>query len=123
MDGHEKRITGVRLRGDEYVNAIQFQLNGEWQTRRGGDGGEKRSMIFEDDEYINQVTVRDGHWIDSITITTNKGQSIKVGGNGGSTRMEGGQNMMLIDLIASTLKVDEEETLKNVRFKWAILDQ
>ena len=39
---------------------------------------------FEEGEYINNMSVRTGCWMDKVAFSTNKGRSFSAGGEGGS---------------------------------------
>lgn len=50
----------------------------------GNGGGDRGSIILRSDEYISSMIIRSGKRIDYLEFKTNKGNSIKGGGTGGS---------------------------------------
>ena len=60
----------------------QIRIN---EVAHGGKGGnDKGSIVLRSDEYISSLTIRSGKRIDHVKFTTNKGNTIEGGGNGGS---------------------------------------
>lgn len=73
-------IKSIGLRGGKYVD--QIQING---NSYGGSGGTKVPTItLSEGEFINKVDIRSGSYIDYLKLTTNKGQTIEIGGGGGN---------------------------------------
>ncbi len=73
-------IKSIGLDTDIYVDKIIIN-----NTGYGGNGGMPRQSIqLRDGEYINKVVVKYGECIDNIEFTTNKGNIVSGGGNGGS---------------------------------------
>jgi hypothetical protein len=82
-DGGDKFDSGfvrtLSLRAADEVDAIIVNDN-----RHGGDGGyESDTLVFDEDEYINYVSIRSGSRVDSLQFGTNKGRQIGGGGDGG----------------------------------------
>lgn len=72
-------IKEVGLRSDKQID--QIQINNIPHGRNGGH--DRGSMIMSGDEYINKVELRHGQYIDKLKLTTNKGNTVEGGGNGG----------------------------------------
>ncbi len=76
----QRGIETVAIRHGSYVDAII--INGE---QFGGNGGELSDTItLASNEYISRMEIRQGKYIDYLEITTNLGQQITGGGNGGN---------------------------------------
>jgi len=55
--------------------------------------------VLEQDEFIVEISGRCGNWVDHLTIKTNKGKVLSVGGNGGSEKfniMPQGQSHQIV---------------------------
>src|SRR5262245_29188065 len=87
------RIAEVRVHSGRYIDAIQVvytqedrgrcfgQRAGDWH---GGTGGSNQSSFRLDcDEYVVRVAGNYGEFVDSLSVETNKGRSMKWGGGGG----------------------------------------
>eukprot|EP01084_Bolivina_argentea_P223181 377644_1 len=79
--GTNKKITGVQLCGGQYVDAVRFKVNDEWQSKHGGDDGSGKTLLLSSDEFITKVTLNPGAWINKTTFTTSKERDISVGGD------------------------------------------
>jgi len=76
----QRGIDTLAIRHGSYVDAII--INGK---QFGGNGGQLSNTItLASNEYISRVEVRQGNYIDHLEITTNLGQQITGGGNGGN---------------------------------------
>jgi len=76
----QRGIETLAIRHGSYVDAII--IDGQ---QFGGNGGELSNTItFASNEYISRMEIRQGSYIDYIEITTNLGQQITGGGNGGN---------------------------------------
>ncbi len=73
-------VKSLGLRTGLYVDAIL--LNGELYGGRGGE--QSRMFDLEKDEYITEVVIRSGKWMDYLSLTTNKGNKVSGGGGGGN---------------------------------------
>lgn len=72
-------IETISIKHGKYVDAIV--INGK---SYGGTGGvQTETLKFDSDEFIEEMHVRHGQYVDYLYIKTNKGRSIKGGGNGG----------------------------------------
>lgn len=77
---NQRGIKTLTIRHGAYVDAII--INGE---QFGGNGGQLSNTItFAPNEFIARIEIRHGSYIDFLEITTNLGQQITGGGNGGS---------------------------------------
>ena len=84
-------LKSLQLRSGTYVDAII--INGQ---QHGGNGGTLSKIInFSEDECIVRIEIRSGKYIDNLEITTNKGQCIKGGGNGGNLSEVSGKMIAL----------------------------
>jgi len=77
----EDRVTQITINGDRYGSNI------------GTDNG---TFFLSDNEYINTLSIRSGIEIDYIDFITNKGNSIKGGGSGGSEKTLDGIRVIAI---------------------------
>jgi hypothetical protein len=85
IEGVPLRISEVRVRSADYIDAIQLVYsNGKVGPRQGGLGGKLSSFKLEPDETITIVSGRYGHYVDSLAITTSKGRTQRWGGSGGT---------------------------------------
>ena len=83
------RIHAIRIAHGELIDRIGLQwmltdgtiVEGPWH---GGGGGTSELFVLDFDEYITEFKGRYGTYIDSLTIVTNKRESKKFGGDGGS---------------------------------------
>ncbi len=79
-------VKSLRLRTGRYIDAIV--LNG---ARYGGTGGGETDVIhFDNDEYISEVVIRSGAWMDYLSFTTTdngKEPSEVFGGGGGGNEI------------------------------------
>ncbi len=73
-------LKSIGLRGGKYVD--QIQINGN--SYGGGGGAEVPTITLSEGEFINKVDIRSGSYIDYLKLTTNKGQTIEIGGGGGT---------------------------------------
>ncbi len=51
--------------------------------KHGGNGGSCKTLNFMSGEYISKVSGKSGSEVDSLTIRTNMGRTLSVGGTGG----------------------------------------
>ncbi len=80
-------IKSIGLRSGSYVD--QITING---VSHGGNGGADRGVLtLEPGEYVNDILVRSGKYVDFVKFTTNRGRSIEGGGGGGSAMTIVGQ--------------------------------
>lgn len=82
------RVKRVICRAGRYLDGIQFELSDGVNTMltpwRGGLGGGYREFVVPDDQYISQIEMYSGKYVDSITFITNKGvRSERFGDSGG----------------------------------------
>lgn len=78
--GRQVGIEEIGLSAGMYVD--QIRING---NSHGGSGGDDQgSIVLADDEYICKVDIRSGVFIDNVRFTTNKGNTIGGGGDGGN---------------------------------------
>jgi len=96
VDGVNHEITGVAVAGGQFVNSLQFQIDGKWQQKVGGKDGVQVALVLRADEYFEKIDLRCGGWLDFIQITTNKGRTISKGGNGGKYHAVSGSGGMLV---------------------------
>lgn len=97
LNGYINKITGIRLYGGSYVDSIRFQINGEWKSKYGGNGGGKQELILKQNEHFSKIEIRSGKYIDNLKLYTNLGRWIQVGGTGGGYHQEGDNQSVLID--------------------------
>ena len=75
----ERGVKKIAIRSGSAIDAII--INGE---QFGGNGGKlSETITLAPDEYISRMEIRHGSRIDALEITTNRGQQIGGGGNGG----------------------------------------
>ncbi|MFM2065373.1 MAG: hypothetical protein RLZZ584_282 [Pseudomonadota bacterium] len=85
IDGVPLRISEIRVRSGDYIDAIQLVYsNGKVGPRQGGLGGRLSSFRLEPDETVTIVSGRYGDHVDSLAITTSKGRTQRWGGSGGT---------------------------------------
>lgn len=80
-------VRRVIVRDSEYINMLQFWVSdgvtSYYMTARGGTGGSYKTWDVPTGEYITQIEMAYGEWINSLTFITDKGKkSPKFGGNG-----------------------------------------
>jgi len=90
--GDGARVNRVHVYHGTYVHGIEFEYlrsdgngyrDGGWSTAAGSK--HHQVIDLDHDEYISKLSGRSGSWIDTITIETNKGQTVRCGSsNGGS---------------------------------------
>lgn len=85
-----KKLCRIEARGGCLVDSLMFtwllddneKVTG---TYFGGNGGSGPSILeLDDNEYITKINIRSGRLIDSLEFITSKGNSMAVGGTGGS---------------------------------------
>lgn len=84
-------LRSVRVRSAKEIDQLQFTMSdgtSDWSTPPvGGNGGNLDIWNVPAGEYVNQVELRCGTRLDSITFVTNGGRSPQYGRNGGSLSM------------------------------------
>jgi hypothetical protein len=61
-DKIDRRIEKIVIWSDEFINAIQIYYEGGKKGKKyGGDGGKKKKLELEENEYIKSVVVRCGN--------------------------------------------------------------
>ena len=76
----QRGIKTIAIRHGRLVDAII--INNE---KFGGPGGiQTDTLTLDEDEYINRIDIRHGEFIDRLEISTNKGNKIEGGGQGGT---------------------------------------
>ena len=69
----------IQLRGGSRLDGMNF-----FGVRFGEDGGKLTDILtVAEDEYITSFTIRGADEVDFLSLTTNTGQTIAAGGNGG----------------------------------------
>lgn len=86
------RVKKVYISSGSLLDGIQFMLSDGVNTYttawHGGVGGGVSTFELQDDEYITQIEVRSGKYVDAVTFYTNKGyKSKRYGGGGGGSYM------------------------------------
>ena len=84
----DARIAEVRIRAGSWVDSVQllYQFPDGRRSvsrRHGGDGGSPHVFVLEPDEQIVGISGRQGQYVESIQIHTNKRTSPIYGGTGG----------------------------------------
>jgi len=76
----EKQVVdNISIRTGKFVDQIKIN-----NVQHGGNGGGDRgSIVLNDNEYINTVELRSGSYIDFVKFTTNEGRVMGGGGSGG----------------------------------------
>jgi hypothetical protein len=82
------RVRGVRIQSGDLIDRIQILWESEDGTAmdgpfHGGGGGNITNFMLDFDEYIIELKGRYGDFLDSLTIVTNKRESVQFGGSGG----------------------------------------
>ncbi len=108
----EEPIREIGFSHGDYVDAIF--LNGR---QHGGNGGRETSrLVLDADEYITNLDIRAGRYVDYLRFSTNKGRWIAGGGGGGhpsnfqSIRLLGmsGRTGVYVDYLALRMMIDAD---------------
>ena len=87
LDASTIRIVGLIIRSDQFINSIMpIYLDGGGQLalpKHGGDEGLETRFGLRSGEFITEISGRSGQFVDSLTIETNLGARIGLGGLGG----------------------------------------
>ncbi len=87
LDPSTIRIVGLIIRSGQFIDAITpIYLDGDGQLalpKHGGDGGLETRFGLRSGEFITEISGRSGEFVDSLTIETNLGARIGLGGLGG----------------------------------------
>lgn len=85
------RLAEVKIWHDSnYIVGLQsvYEMDGQKKSPGSHTGNAKstkcETLTLDKDEYIVHIIIRAGSWIDAISLTTNKGRKLAVGGNGGT---------------------------------------
>jgi hypothetical protein len=79
---NRRRISKISVRAGKFVDGIAITYMNGQRLSNGGDGGEEQSMDLPEGEYVNEVKLREGNVIQSITFITNKGRKLGPCGSG-----------------------------------------
>lgn len=108
----EEPIREIGFAHGDYVDAIF--LNGK---QHGGNSGKETSrLVLAGDEYIDNMEIRAGRYIDYLRFSTNKGRWIAGGGGGGlsttfpNIKLLGmsGRAGVYLDYLALRMMIDSE---------------
>ena len=87
LDPATMRIVGLIIRSGQFIDSITpIYLDGGGQLalpKHGGDGGLETRFGLRSGEFITEISGRSGEFVDSLTIETNLGARIGLGGLGG----------------------------------------
>ena len=87
LDPSTMRIVGLIIRSGQFIDSITpIYLDGGGQLalpKHGGDGGLETRFGLRSGEFITEISGRSGEFVDSLTIETNLGARIGLGGLGG----------------------------------------
>ncbi|AJQ92836.1 jacalin-like lectin [Gynuella sunshinyii] len=84
------QLDRVTLCGGRLVDSVEVvYIDGSGNVysygKHGGNGGSCKTLNFMSGEYISKVSGKSGSEVDSLTITTNMGRTLSVGGSGGDS--------------------------------------
>lgn len=88
IDSTTMELRTIYTTSNRYLNGLQFKFSNESSQHYLYMAGDVTLTISQawhvpQDEYISQIEVRSGNWIDGVTFITNKGNtSPKYGGDG-----------------------------------------
>ena len=92
----------VQLRGGSKLDGIDF-----FGVRFGGTGGTPtNTLTLRENEYINAFSIRGGSEVDRLSLSTNLGQSVTAGGNGGTEIRRNGIRLMSME-VRSGNRIDQ----------------
>lgn len=82
-----RRLKYVQVWSGALIDAMRFTWKNNYgklysSAKFGGNGGYLRTLYLADNEYIREIRVRSGIYVDKLTFITNK-KIFSVGGNGG----------------------------------------
>ena len=77
-------IAGIAIRAGAVVDGVTMFYRGGKITSYGGKGGNEESIFLCQDEYVTEIDVRFGRFVQCLTLKTNKGRPLgPCGGKGG----------------------------------------
>jgi hypothetical protein len=120
----DARVLQVKVWNGEFIDGVQFvyrSKDGHTQNTpiHGGTGGHLTELNLNEGESIITIQGRSGDYVDSMTLTTDRGRQASFGGGGGSNTYiyQAPQGYEIVGVAGRSRETDRQDRRGNMYYR------